>query len=113
MKRIVFAVLILILGAVSSAAAIENKGAEQITLEGGARGVVPFPHLRHQTGLNDCNICHTLFPQARGAIVRLKQEGKLVPKQIMNKHCIKCHKSEKQAGRQAGPVTCSQCHQRG
>lgn len=113
MKRIVFVTLFLVLGGVLSAAAIENKGAEQIVLDGGTRGVVPFPHHRHQTKLNDCNTCHALFPQEKGAIARFKKEGTLIAKQIMNKHCIKCHKAEKQAGRQAGPVTCSKCHQKG
>ena len=113
MKAIAVVVFILVLSLAVGAMAVENKGAEQITLDGGERGAVLFPHHRHQNKLGDCNICHSLFPQEKGAIARLKTEGKLVPKQIMNKHCIKCHKSEKQAGRNAGPVTCSKCHHKG
>ena len=112
MGRILVVTLVLALTGILSAAAVVNKGAEQITLDGGSRGVVPFPHHRHQTQLNDCNACHALFPQEQGGILRLKQEGKLVKKQVMNKHCIKCHKSTKKAGNKSGPTTCSTCHVR-
>jgi hypothetical protein len=113
MKHFAVVVLVLMLAAGLSIAAVENKGPEQIILNGGERGGVHFPHHRHQNKLGDCNICHTLFPQEKDSIDRLKKEGKLVPKQIMNKLCIKCHKAEKQAGHTAGPVTCSKCHHRG
>jgi hypothetical protein len=113
MKPIGALVLVLALTGVLSAMAMANNGAEQIALDGGDRGVVPFPHHRHQSKLGDCDICHTLFPQEQGAIERLKKEGRLVAKQIMNKHCIKCHKAEMQAGHPAGPVTCSKCHAKG
>ncbi len=95
------------------ATGIQNKGAPQISIDGGERGTVAFPHHRHQDKLGDCNICHSHFPQEPGAIKQLKMEGKLVGKQIMNKLCIKCHKAEKRAGNAAGPVTCSKCHHRG
>jgi hypothetical protein len=113
MKCIVMVACVLILTVGLSVAAVENKGPEKITLNGGERGMVHFPHHRHQNKLGDCNICHTFFPQEQDAIDRLKKEGKLVPKQVMNKLCIKCHKAEKQAGHTAGPVTCSKCHQKG
>ena len=102
-------VSILFLGAT----AVQNKGAAQITIDGGERGAVQFPHHLHQDTLGDCNACHSYFPQEPHAIERLKKEGKLVRKQVMNKLCIKCHKAEKGAGRAAGPVTCSKCHHRG
>ena len=112
MKQIVLVVFALLLIAGLCAATVENKGPAQITLQGGERGLVIFPHHRHQNKLGDCKICHTLFPQEPDAIARLKKEGKLVPKQVMNKLCIKCHKAEKRAGHKAGPVTCSKCHHR-
>ena len=111
-KPIIAAIMIVAMAA-CAAVALDNKGAESITLDGGSRGVVPFPHHRHQSALGDCNACHTLFPQEQGAIVRLKQEGKLVSKQVMNKHCIKCHRTEKKAGKKAGPVSCAKCHHKG
>jgi len=110
MVRIIVAVLVLGLLGAAGVMAIENKGAAQITLDGGSRGVVLFPHHRHQNALNDCKICHTLFPQEQGGIARLKQDGKLVKKQVMNKHCIKCHKAKKKDGIKTGPTTCSKCH---
>ena len=70
-----WAAVILIVVGVCGAAAVENKGAEIISLDGGSRGAVSFPHQRHQNALGDCNVCHALFPQEPGAIVRLKQEG--------------------------------------
>ncbi len=113
MKIAVGVVFVLVSTVVLGAAAVENKGAEMITLDGGKRGMVHFPHHRHQNKLGDCNICHSLFPQEPGVIARLKKEDKLVPKQVMNTLCVKCHKAEKLAGRKAGPVTCAKCHQKG
>lgn len=109
-RKIIFVALTMMLCAVFSAVALENQGAAQISLDGGSRGVVLFPHHRHQTVLNDCQACHTLFPQEQGGIIRLKKEGKLVKKQVMNKHCIKCHKAIKRTGAKSGPTTCSKCH---
>lgn len=91
-------------------ATAENKGSSDILLEGGSRGKVPFPHLRHQTKLEDCQICHTLFPREKGGIEKLKAQGQLIKKQIMNKHCIQCHRKLKRAGDSSGPITCSKCH---
>jgi hypothetical protein len=95
------------------ATAVQNKGAVKITIEAGERGSVQFPHHLHQDKLGDCKICHSYFPQEPRAIERLKKDGKLVRKQIMNKLCVKCHKAEKRAGNKAGPVTCSKCHHKG
>lgn len=89
-----------------------DKGAEDMVLNGGTRGVVPFPHLRHQTKLADCQACHDLFPQEKGSIDKLKAAGNLKSKQVMNSRCIKCHRTEKRAGRAAGPTACTQCHQK-
>jgi Cytochrome c7 and related cytochrome c len=113
MRSFVAIVLVMILGGASPAMAVENKGAAIIDLDGGSRGVVHFPHHKHQNKLGDCKICHTLFPQEKGAIARLKKVDKLVAKQIMNTLCIKCHKAEKKAGKAAGPVTCTKCHEKG
>ncbi len=90
--------------------AVENKGAENITLAGGKSGEVSFPHHRHQDVLVDCNICHYIFPQKKGVIEELKAQAKLEKKQVMNKLCTKCHREKKKAGEKAGPVTCKNCH---
>ena len=90
--------------------AVENKGAEKIQIDGGSRGAVPFMHHAHQERLGDCNICHTMFPQEPQSLARLKGNGQLKSKDVMNKLCIKCHKAEKKAGNKAGPTTCSKCH---
>jgi hypothetical protein len=92
------------------AVAAENKGAQQIQIDGGSRGNVPFPHRAHQDRLKDCNICHAVFPQEAGGLGKLKAGGQLKPKDVMNKQCIKCHRAEKNAGNASGPTTCSKCH---
>ena len=92
------------------AAAVQNEGPKDIKLDGGKRGIVPFPHHLHQNVMNDCNACHSIFPKTAGIIKDLKQQGKLKKKQVMNKTCIKCHKAKKKAGVKAGPTKCSKCH---
>lgn len=90
--------------------ALENKGEPNKNLYGGDRGKVPFPHRQHQNRLENCNDCHSVFPQEDGAIEEMKKNGTLKPKQVMNKQCIKCHRAEKTAGKKSGPLTCSKCH---
>ena len=94
--------------AVSPAA--ENQGVESMDLEGGKRGKVPFPHRQHQKNLGDCQICHSIFPQELGAIPKLKAQGALKKKYVMNKLCTKCHREKKKAGQPSGPTTCKTCH---
>ena len=115
MKVILRAVLISIAAIVigSSTAFSDNdqdKGADKIELEGGNRGRVPFPHHQHQENLDDCTICHSVFPQKSGSIEELKAQGKLKKKYVMNKLCTKCHKETKKAGKKSGPTSCAKCH---
>ncbi len=110
--RTAILILIIVSTGVAYAYAIQtaNKGAEQIELYGGKSGPVPFPHLVHQDVIEDCKVCHELFPQKIGAIEKLKASGELQKKQIMNKHCTKCHKKMKTEGQKTGPTTCKSCH---
>ena len=89
---------------------IENIGPEIILLSGGKMRDVHFPHHRHQDALGDCNICHDLFPKKIGGIEELKRQGKLKKKQVMQDHCIDCHRKMKSAGRNTGPTSCARCH---
>jgi ribosomal protein L40E len=82
-------------------------------LEGGKSGKVPFPHKLHQERQADCMTCHGLFPQESGALERLKGDGTLKSKQVMNKLCVKCHRELKKAKQPTGPVTCKKCHIKG
>lgn len=93
-----------------SDAPAENKGAAEIKLPGGTRGVVPFPHHLHQDKLGDCEICHSVFPQKAGIIEALKAQGKLEKKYVMNKQCTQCHRQKKREGTKTGPTTCAKCH---
>jgi uncharacterized membrane protein len=110
----VLVLMLLFMGIVGLAGAYtiqtDDKGEAQMTLDGGKNGPVPFPHRAHQTALGDCKICHELFPQKAGAIDDLKASGELKPKQIMNKHCTKCHRQMKHEGKKTGPTTCTACH---
>ena len=98
--------------AASLYAAAMEKGAADIELHGGNYGNIQFPHQMHQQRLGDCQICHAVFPMEAGAIDKLKADGTLKAKQVMNKHCIKCHRAEMKAGNPHGPLTCRSCHVR-
>lgn len=97
---------------VGMAAAVENQGPEKISIYGGSQGNIGFPHHQHQNRIGDCQVCHDMFPQATDAIKDLKARGKLDRKEVMNKVCLNCHRAQKQAGKKAGPLTCSKCHTR-
>lgn len=101
------------IGFVFGATAQTNRGAESITLDGGNRGEVPFPHRAHQTRQEDCMVCHGLFAQEKGSIEKAKADGELTKKQVMNKLCIQCHRAARDAGKPSGPTTCSKCHVKG
>ena len=107
---VLFAIAMIAGAAVTLTMAVENQGADKLELYGGKRGKVPFPHRLHQKNLGDCQICHSVFPQETGSIEKLKAEGKLKKKHVMNKLCTKCHREKKKAGQQSGPTTCAKCH---
>jgi hypothetical protein len=90
-------------------AAEEPSGKAVIDLDGGKKGNITFPHETHQTSLNDCGICHNLFPKQEAVVKSMKAEGKLQKKQVMN-HCLDCHRSMKKDGAKTGPTACAQCH---
>jgi hypothetical protein len=104
--------IITVLAFTATGIAIENKGAKELEMPGGVRGNIPFPHHRHQNALGNCDVCHTLFPQVRGSIEKLKAEGKLKRKQVMNTLCTKCHRERIKTGKRSGPISCSTCHQK-
>lgn len=89
--------------------AAETKGAELIILRGGSMGSVTFPHGRHQGALVDCLPCHDLFPKEPQAVERMKAEGKLQRKEVMNM-CRKCHNDLAGKGQKTGPTGCRDCH---
>ncbi len=89
----------------------EDHGPAELTLTMMKKNPVPFPHKKHQEALEDnCMACHDLFPKELGGIERLKGEKVLKSKQVMNKHCIKCHKARKKEKLSAGPTSCKACH---
>ncbi|MDD3813100.1 MAG: cytochrome c3 family protein [Desulfocapsaceae bacterium] len=100
----------ILLSAVSSGAA-DDKGAESIVLNGGSLGSITFPHAVHQGIFVDCKPCHDLFPKEAKVIDKMKAEGKLQKKNVMNM-CIKCHKDLTGKGQTAGPTVCMGCHKK-
>ena len=107
---LMFTLVLLYFGIAGSIANVENKGAEIILLAGGKMRNVHFPHHRHQNALGDCRICHDLFPKKSGGIEELKRQGKLEKKQVMQEHCIDCHRKMKSDGQKSGPTSCARCH---
>ena len=110
MRRRFMCICIVLLLSTAVTAAVMETGPTDLLIDGGERGKVPFPHQRHQTILADCNTCHDLFPQRSGSIKELIEKNELGKKQVMNDHCIKCHRERKKAGEATGPTTCSKCH---
>lgn len=92
--------------------AANSKGAKDIIIPAGKQGDVNFSHQKHQEFIRDCMLCHDLFPQQMGSIKDLIEKGTLKKKQVMTQQCLECHKAKKEAGEKAGPVSCSQCHNR-
>jgi hypothetical protein len=109
MKTAVIVLMTVVMISVVGLAA-DDPGSAEIELTGGERGNVPFPHQRHQAALGDCKLCHELFPKQKGGIEDLKAKGELKKRQVMNKHCIKCHNARKRAGQPSGPTSCNDCH---
>ena len=107
-KSAVTLILGILLGT-SAAAVGENKGFENLLLQGGNLGNVPFSHHMHQNALDDCKLCHNLFPQVSGSIDQLKTEGKLKKKAVMDQ-CQTCHKQRETKGEKTGPTKCAGCH---
>ena len=101
----------LILLAPFSYSSEQNTGPENIILEGGRPGNIPFSHHIHQNALSDCNYCHNLFPKISNSIEKLKAEGKLGKKEVMN-NCSKCHKQKAENNEKAGPTNCMGCHKK-
>lgn len=87
----------------------DDKGAESIVLDGGSRGSVNFPHGRHLGIFVDCKPCHELFPKETQVVEKMKAEGKLQKKDVMNM-CKQCHKDLAEKGEKTGPVSCKDCH---
>jgi len=108
-SKIFLSIIMLILLALFSYSSGQNTGSENIVLEGGRMGKVSFPHHIHQNILGDCNYCHNLFPKASNSIKKLKAEGKLKKKEIMN-YCRDCHQSKEKNKEKAGPTSCKECH---
>jgi hypothetical protein len=94
-----------------SCMAVDDKGAESIVLKGGSMGSITFPHAVHQGVFVDCKPCHDLFPKEAQVIDKLKTEGQLQKKDVMNM-CIKCHKDLAGKEQKAGPTRCMDCHKK-
>lgn len=97
--------------AASNGLAEEQKGAESIILGGGNNGSVTFPHGKHQGMFVDCLPCHGMFAKEPHSVDKMKSEGKLAIKQVMNM-CKGCHADLKAKGEKAGPTSCSGCHKK-
>jgi hypothetical protein len=95
----------------SNTMAGDDMGAKSMSLLGGSQGQVTFPHGLHQSILVDCMPCHGLFPKEARGLDKMKGEGKLEKKAVMNM-CKKCHKDLDLKGQKTGPTTCKGCHKK-
>lgn len=102
-KASLFALLLFFLASPSTAQKAE------IEIPGGRLGEVAFPHAKHHQALQDCEPCHSLFPQREGAIRELKEKGELEERQVMN-NCVDCHKDRVRKKLKTGPLRCRGCH---
>ena len=94
---------------VSALGVEQYKGVDNMLLEAGRFGAVPFEHKKHHVAVKDCASCHDLFPKARGSISRLKSGGRLHRRQVMDQ-CTSCHFDRAQKGKKTGPTSCGGCH---
>jgi hypothetical protein len=113
MGKTFWVVLAAMMTVAAAASATQDRGMDRMTLAGGSRGDVPFPHHRHQDAIESCEVCHETFPRQAGAIEALKRAGDIEPKHVMNRLCTKCHREKRRAGEKSGPTTCGDCHERG
>lgn len=111
MKRLILLVVVAALAAAPALAAEQNRGEPEITISGGKKGDIAFPHALHQDTLPDCQVCHKAFPQEKGAIAKLVEEKKLKSQEVM-RSCIACHKQRKKEQLSFGPLSCKDCHQK-
>jgi hypothetical protein len=74
-------------------------------------GMVTFPHGRHQGVFVNCKPCHELFPKEPQIIEKMKEEGKLQKKAVMNM-CKNCHKDLAEKDQKRGPTSCKGCHKK-
>ena len=92
-------------------AAAQDKGRSMIEMYGGEKdGPVKFDHHKHQKRISNCQVCHKTFAQKPGAIEAAKKSGALTKKKVMNKTCLKCHRTKKADGSRTGPFKCKDCH---
>lgn len=77
-----------------------------------------FPHDKHTELLNkegkDCKTCH--LSSEKGVLSqkfkRFKDEDPVSLMELYHDECMGCHKQRSGEGKETGPVTCGDCHQR-
>jgi len=80
------------------------------------RPAVEFDHAAHTEALKQegCTACHTLddtgLTPAFTATLNVDDRDRLID--VFHDTCMSCHIERAAAGREGGPVTCGECHQR-
>jgi hypothetical protein len=82
------------------------------------RPPVTFLHDQHTTTLakekKDCLACHPMNPEKKRLSIQFQRTGEDTDKQqvmdIYHNQCISCHKQNRAQQKDAGPVTCGECH---
>lgn len=82
-----------------------------IELVAGDKGDVTFPHEKHRKAIEDCMICHKMYPQKPESISGEMKAGRIQKKQVMTS-CLSCHRSMKAENKKTGPTSCNECHKK-
>lgn len=106
-KRYLLLLIVIIYSSITIAASV---GPDKIIIPGKKRGPVILDHRKHQEITSTCLKCHAHFPKETNGLKGAIKKGDIKKKFVMNKVCIKCHRSLKKAGKDHGPTACNKCH---
>ena len=90
--RLILSSIVLALFSTATIIGAANQGAENISIYGGSRGDVPFPHRAHQDRLKDCNTCHAVFPQETDGIKKMSNRAGLSISKTSNANIMRKRK---------------------
>ena len=113
MKKVVLCLFVLFAVLVGNMAFSDQVKSIKAVIELGAgdKGDVTFPHEKHRKSIEDCMICHKMYPQKLESISGEMKAGKIQKKQVMTS-CLSCHRSMKAENKKTGPTSCNECHKK-
>jgi hypothetical protein len=121
MKRYTSVLILSIIALAALIAALQEQDTalkeipETITLDGGRRGPVVFPHVAHHKVIETCQTCHHNMPQDaerpdKGCRECHTNDHKVPTMKAFHDTCITCHRNENREKKNELPVRCTDCH---